>query len=345
MKQWIVFNFLFLIFLVISIFSFNYWIDPLWCFEHKNSLQAHQEGFNERQQKINLIHFNPDFNYDALILGSSRVTIHNSHLIKSVKTFNLAINGMQPYEFNDYIEYAKRKNQKDFKYIILGLDFSSLGNSAQPSKIDSYIKITNIPLYRYKTLLSYDTLNISLKNFRNTAFGKYKKRFKTYDQNYIAYAYQKDPESVKNSIQNSLLNLKNPDINYQRSEYLQILNQLKKNNPHTQFIIFTTPLPEPLMTKMLLSSHNRQVYTLWLLDLVNTFGSAYHFFYLNNVTKNYTSTFVDEGHYTSEVGNCIDEKLFNHTCKDDKYNDFGIIINQYNISKIISVSGLSNVIQ
>lgn len=344
-KIWLRLSLFILVSLTASIGFFNYLMDPLWCFNHNFFLQAHQEGFNERQQKINLIHFSSHFNYDALLLGSSRVTIHNSPLIKSAKTFNLAINGMQPYEFNDYIEYAKKKNQKDFQYIILGLDFSSLGNSAQPYKIDSFVQTANIPLYRYKTLFSYDTLSISFKNFRNTAFGKYKKRFKTYDQNHIAFAYQKNPEMVKNVIKESVLRLKNSKINYQRSEYLQILNQLQKNNPRTQFIIFTTPLPSPLITEMLRSSHNRQIYTIWLRDIVNTFGSVYHFFYLNEVTENYTSTFVDEGHYISEVGNCIDAKIFNQPCINTGYKNFGIVINQNNVSKINSMSGLSDVIQ
>lgn len=173
--QWLRFSLLTLLILTLLIVAFNYIMDPLWSFNHKNSLQAHQEGFNERQQKVNLIHFSKSFNYDALILGSSRVTIHNTHLIQSAKTFNLAINGMQPYEFNDYIEYAKQKNQKEFKYIILGLDFTSIDYSAQHHNIQPYIHTSNTFLYRYKVLLSYDTLKISLKNFRNTAFGKYKK--------------------------------------------------------------------------------------------------------------------------------------------------------------------------
>lgn len=341
-KQWLRFSLLNLLVLTSFIVIFNYAMDPLWSFNHKNSLQAHQEGFNERQQKVNLIHFSKSFNYDALILGSSRVTIHNTHLIQSAKTFNLAINGMQPYEFNNYIEYAKQKNQKEFKYIILGLDFTSIDYSAHHHNIQPYIDTSNALLYRYKALLSYDTLKISLKNFRNTAFGKYKKRFKTYNQDYIAFAYSKNPQDVKSAIEESAQKLKNNNINYKRGEYLSVLTQLKKNNPNTHFIVFTTPLPSAHINTLLESSHNREICTQWLFDIIAIFGSVHHFFYLNHVTQNYPETFVDEGHYISDVGNCIDAKIFSQPCIKTYNKNFGILINQNNISKINTMTGLSN---
>jgi hypothetical protein len=314
-------------------------MDPLWCYNHQNSLQAHQEGFNERQQKINLIHFSKSFNYDSLILGSSRVSVHNPHLINSTKAFNLAINGMQPYEFNDYIEYAKIKNGKEFKYIILGLDFTSIDYSAKRHEIDPFIQTTDSWLYRYKALLSYDTLAISLKNFRNTALGKYKKRFKTYNQEHIAFAYRKNPKDVKKDIDESAIALRKKRMVYKRVEYNDVLNELKKNNPHTQFIIFTTPLPSVRIQALLSSSHNREIYTLWLMDIVNIFGSAYHFFYLNDVTQNYPSTFVDEGHYTSEIADCIDAKIYDKSCANDNYKDFGLFLSPDNIQKINLLNG------
>jgi hypothetical protein len=325
--------------ILLSLVTFNYLMDPLWCFNHQLPVQNHQEGFNERQQKINLMTFQK-FNYDSLMLGSSRVTVHNTSRIKSTKTFNLAINGMKQNEFNGYIEYAKKQNNKNFKYIILGLDFTALNDVDKIDTVQKYISTSSAPLYRYKALVSYDTFSISLKNFRNSAFQKYKKRFKTYNNNYIAITSPKNHHEVKKIINQSLENNR-IKLSYDKDSYLEILNELKSNNPHSTFIVFTAPLPAPILSLILEDGNNQKVYHQWLQDLVQNFGAIHHFCFINPVTQDY-SNFIDDGHYTSEVGDAINQAILDQANTIPKYKNFGMKLDQNNITTFINSMGKHN---
>ena len=68
----------FIVFFLIfgGVVYFNYYIDPLWNFNHKNEWNDFQDGFDERQQKTNYILSHP-FQYDSLMIGTSRVTYMN----------------------------------------------------------------------------------------------------------------------------------------------------------------------------------------------------------------------------------------------------------------------------
>lgn len=326
MKQWIQNSFVLLSVIITGVVSLNFWIDPLWCFNHHNSLQSHQESFNERQQKINLMYFGNSFNYDGLFLGSSRITIHNPSSISLGKTFNMALDAMRPYEFNEYVEYAKKLNHKDFEYIIIGLDFLYIGQNPNQFHINTYLQNTTSFAYRYKTLISYDTLDRSIKNIKNSTFERHKEKFKTYDINHIAHAYSKEPHLLETDIHNYLQATPTKEIIYDRDNYLQAIRDLKKNNPHTRFIVFTTPLPAPILKMLMSSEKNQQTLKLWLNDMHQEFGPFLHFLYSNPITQNYPNYFVDKEHYTSEVADCINYKILNISCKNPAFDHFGIQI-------------------
>lgn len=318
---------------LISIGGFNYFLDPLWCFKHKNFLQSHREGFNERQQKINLIHFG-NLNFQGVILGSSRVTVHDSKTFLPLKIFNLAADGMTPYEFQDYVEFAKTKNGSKIDTIFLGLDLSAIGPKINENDIHTYINTSYAPLYRYKTLITYDTTSISIKNLRNTLFNRYKKRFKTYNEEHIAHSHEIAPDKVNHIINEHLKLIQNDTLKYDRNNYIKALKTLRKNNPSAKFIAFTTPLPDPVLKVLLSKKSNRDIYYQWLNDITTIFGNIHHFCYSNLVSQNYSSTFIDPAHYTSDVGNCINLKIQGEPCKGAIFNDFGLILNESNISQL-----------
>lgn len=322
---------------LISIGGFNYFIDPLWCFEHKNFLQSHREGFNERQQKINLIHFG-NLNFQGVILGSSRVTVHNSQALLPLKIFNLAADGMTPYEFQDYVEFAKTKNGSKIDTIFLGLDLLTIGPKINETDCNTYIKASYAPLYRYKSLITYDSTTVSIKNLRNTLFNRYKKRFKTYDQNHIALTHPIKPDKVNEKVNTYLTLIQNDTLKYDRNNYMKALKSLIKNNPSVKFIVFTTPLPDPVLKVLLNKKSNRDIYYQWLNDITTIFGNIHHFCYSNPVSKNYPTTFVDQGHYTSEIGNCINTKIKGERCGGTLFNDFGIVLDKNNISQFTANS-------
>ena len=76
MKKWIFYTITTLLIALISIAMFNWFVDPMWTFNQSNFLNKYQNDFDERQQKSNLIYFTP-FKYDAIMLGSSKITYIN----------------------------------------------------------------------------------------------------------------------------------------------------------------------------------------------------------------------------------------------------------------------------
>lgn len=323
LQKWVRTNIIFFLLLIGSIGSFNFFIDPLWCFTHKNFLQKDQKGFDERQQKINLIHFS-EFNYDALLIGSSRVTLHNPMTLNGYKVFNLAADAMHPSEFSGYINYAKKINKKDFKVIFIGLDFQSISIYPSYQSAETYLKRTDESLYRYKVLFSYDTLQNSIKNIKYTLTDK--KPFRTYDENHIARSHKESNTYVKQKVDAQIQDLSNKPLTYHRNEYIKALAEIKNANPNSKIVVFTTPLPEPILNTLLNVKKNQEYYNLWLHDIFNIFGPFYHFIYSNKVTNEYLNTFIDAGHYTTEVGNCINAKITNQSCKDPVFDNFGVLI-------------------
>lgn len=334
MKKW-VYLFITILFVILTLIGiFNYIIDPLWTFSHKNRLQSHQEGFDERQQKLNLIYFN-NFNYDGVLLGSSRVTLHDVNTFKDKNIFNLAVDGMRPYEYNSFIEYAKKRNKKDFEYIILGLDFIAINDFVKNYSIKSKINITEGSFYRYKTLFSYDNTLKSIRNIKNIK--KYKKRFKTYNQNYVASSFVANGKVVEEKVFNYIKNTKDKEIEYKREEYINTLKEIIKNNPNSKIIIFSTPLPSPLIKSIFKNEKNRISYINWMKDLVSISAYFYSFFDVDNVSNDYKNTFMDSGHYYPFIGNCINQKIFDLECSSlPQYSDnFGFLIKEENVDEFI----------
>ena len=328
MKKFISYILIYVIGLLLLVGGFNYFMDPMWCFSHKHKFNQYQMDFNERQQKTNHINFQT-FDYNALMIGSSRVAYISSEDIKEYKTYNYSVANMLPYEYNDYIEYAKAKNKKDFKMILIGLDYVSAEIPPDKKDFNSYKTKTESFLYRYKILFSLDTLAFSIKNIKNYLFDKYKKRGRTYNRNLISACYPKSEASVKQNVAAFLF----PKKFQYNPKYKSILEKIKNKNKNTNFVVFTTPLSSARIKYILADSDNLDFYIRWLRETIDVFGEVKHFMYLNSVTKNYTKTFNGAGHYYPFIGTHIIKKTFSYP--DDKYKDFGITLNKENFNKEI----------
>ncbi|MFA6197495.1 MAG: hypothetical protein WC656_12745 [Sulfurimonas sp.] len=171
--------------IMLSVSILNWYVDPMWAFNHKQPLLPLKEEFDERQQKTNLVYFR-DFNYDGIMIGSSTMTIVNQTEVKQHKVFNYAANAMSLYEFNNFIEYAKKKNGKDFKVLILGIDLWSIEVAKKINTYDfeNLINKTENPFYKIKMLLSTDILKFTKTNiYFNAKESAYAHHFKIYNGN------------------------------------------------------------------------------------------------------------------------------------------------------------------
>ena len=335
-KNWIKYL-LSIIFSGIALFAlFNFTIDPLWTFCHSNRFNNAQPGFNERQQKTNRAYFCGLKNYDSLLLGSSRVTYINQHDFKGMNVFNYASVSMYPIEYRGWINLAKKIKGNDFKNIIIGMDFwgSSNGSFAKKQmretpKPSYYFNTTTSFLYRYKMLFSMDTMKKSIESI------KHSKQLGTtdYTRDNVKQTIKISPTRKQNAINTQISIYNNAfygeKVYHYNNKLKTYFNQLKKENPNSKFIIFTTPITSELF-KLLIKNGRLNDYKKWLTQLVDSFGEIYHFMDINSITKN-PDNFADLHHIYPEIGTILAKKI---TTKDKNLpKDFGIILNKKNLNQ------------
>ena len=320
---------------VISLFAlFNYTIDPLWTFCHKNRFNNAQPGFDERQLKTNRAYFCGLEQYDALLLGSSRVTYINQHDFKTMNVFNYSGVSMYPVEYKGWIDQAKKIKGGPFKTIIIGVDFwgSNAGPFAQQQKNATpppshYLENTESFLYRYKMLLSMDTLNRSIESIEHSSHpgttdysrDNVKKTIKVSD------ARKQNAVNVQLSLYRNRFYGRGYRYDKGLKRYLEII---KRENPDTQFIIFTTPITAELF-RVLVQSGNLPDYDRWMGQLVETFGKVYDFMGVNSITT-YPDNYADLHHFYPYIGTLIADRLTGSK-NSSLPEDFGILVTKDNL--------------
>lgn len=322
-KRWLLITSMLFVFVSIGIIAINFINDPLLCFNYPNQFNTKRILFNERQQKVNYALHNK-FDYDSLLIGSSRVAVINPDDFIGLNAYNFSAAGMTPMEFNDFIEFAKKVNGRDFKYIIIGLDFLGTNENyynRATVKPQHYIEAAEDPLYRFKTLLSIRTLSFSLKNLS----AQRKEPVRPLAER------NAEPVSGKfSSFENQadfiphLLTFDNDYNKYKYDEnYKKYLTQLKNNNPNTVFLVFTTPPSQP-MIQIVIDHGLVKDYQRWLKETVDVFGSVYHFATFNTITRN-PRYYTDVSHFHPYIGTLIAHRIIN-VASPPIPDDFGILL-------------------
>jgi len=288
---------------------FNLFIDPLWCFSHSNALNNHQPGFNERQQKTNRIFFNGLEGYDTLLLGSSRTAYIDQHDFKGMRVFNYAADNMLPHEYEEWIDIATKIKGTPFKNIIIGIDFFATAENYDSvisrfygGKVPrTYFQAATKPLYRFKTLLSYDALKHSIESVRRT----FHPTISDYDRKNVRHCNIVVTDATREHyIERDIKEYKEHltvDYRY-RSAWKTLLENLKRKYPHTRFILFTTPVSQPFFETFILKADHLAEYTRWIKETVQAMGMLWHFMDLNSVTTNLKNFFDAHHLYTPAAG-------------------------------------------
>ncbi len=307
----------------------NYVMDSYWTFDHENIFNQMQTGANERQQKTNYIYFHK-FDYDSLLLGSSRTTLINQNDFNPpLKVFNYAVSLMMPKEYEPYIDFAKKVKGGEFEYIILALDFFGTNkyenSNVNPERI---IKNTTSFLYRWKLLFSIDALRNSIANLRRFITGKKYRR--SYNRHNVATTDILDPKFAKKFIERR--NYWEKKYAYDEN-YTNILKNLKKKNPHSKFIVFTTPVSAH-MFRLMINEGRIKDYERWLRELVEIFGKVTNFMTENSITNDYAHNYLDSNHFYPRIGTLIAHKVLGR--KDPNIPpDFGDVLTKENIDEYI----------
>jgi len=334
MKNWIKKTLLSLCTILLIIASINFFIDPYWTFNHNNKYNSIQRGTNERQQKANYIYFTSK-TYNAVLLGSSRTTYMNRHSFSNMNVFNFSATAMRPQEYITYIDFVIDNAKQPIDTIILGMDFFGYLDYGlfKFDNAPSIVSNTKSFLYRWKLLLSFDALNTSFKNIRDTLKNKTEDN---YDRDEVKHRKVKkvNIESFKKYV------MKDAKI-YTREEYSskpninfkEIISHIKEKYNNKKIIVYTTPVSQPLFDEMIKSGHLND-YKDWLRDLINTFGEVHHFMYPNIISQNYWKYFADSNHVYPRTNHILAQQIItNYTFQKI---DFGILLNKQNIEEFLN---------
>ena len=312
----------------------NYLADPLWLFSNQNKFNERQAGFDERQQKTNYIYFKSKGDFDGILLGSSRATFVNQNDFVNMNIFNYSSNSMHAVEYKEYIDFAKKVKGKDLKYIIIGSDFynTAIPKDIKFNKPDFYINNTTSFFYKYKMLFSYDLYLKSKEQIRTSIDNK----SMYYDRDNVKYQNKVSEEERKRRY----------DINLQRhteyfsypkyelnNDYLNILKTIKKENPNSKFIIYTSAITADLLVSIIKNANRWEDYKKWLNELVEVFGEVYHFMDINSITKN-LENYPDDDHAYPFILKLLANKISKFENKDIP-EDFGIILTKYNVEEYL----------
>ena len=312
---------------IAAVAGFNWWMDPLWCFSHGHRFNQRQFGFDERQQKINRIEFGT-FDYDAILLGSSRSTYIDQHDFPGSKVFNLAVSGMRPDEYGAYLDLARRRLGKDLPTVFIGIDFfgtnRNYGGRANPAA--QYMATAEAPLYRFEALVGLELLGKSAENFeaRNGECDCYDrenvKHMVMPPERDKAAVLAKDLAAYREHIYGS-------DYAYD-TELPTIWRELRQRNPRTRFVVFTTPTSQPLFL-LLARSGRLPDLERWLRQAVAEFGAVHDFMGINPVTAN-LDNYQDGGHFTPAVGRLLAQKV---SGTEVAPKDFGVLVTADNLER------------
>lgn len=302
-KQWIGRSLGGLLALLLPIAIINYTCDPLWIFGHFATPYKHE--FDERVQKTNALLY-AKVEFDGVLLGSSRSTYIPINHFEGIKFFNYSVASLTPWEYSGFIQNAKTIKGSHLEMIWLGLDFFSYLDSVRPSKsADSYLKESQAPFYLFRNLLSFDALKISLKNLRIVS----PSHDRLYDRHYHAITAKRNPKEFEANLQKSLKLYREKLLNHAPlGNYKSLLQKLKKENPRTHFVVFTTPETSALQ-KVIQEKNLYPHYEEWLRVATEIFGEIYHFNYLNPITMESEANFYDSHHFYPHVGRLIIESI------------------------------------
>lgn len=332
-KKFICFSFLISISILLSVGLLNFIVDPLWTFNHSNVLNSRQTGFDERQQKTNYIYFNKLDKFEGILLGSSRATYINQNDFGNMYIYNYASSSMFPYEYEDYIEFAKKIKKQDLKYIIIGADFygTNIPKDVKFKNPDFYIKNSESFFYKYQMLLSRDNFQNSIKNIKNV-ISKIDNDVYTRNNVKLNSKVSEAERAIRFTIniKRHVDDLSGDKYSY-NSMYINILKKIKEDNPNSKFIIFTSPETADLLVSTIKKGNRINEYEKWLKELIDVFGEVHNFMTINTITKN-LQNYPDDDHYYPNVAKLLANKLSN-TINLEVPQDFGVLVTKENINK------------
>lgn len=323
-KKWVYLSIEIIIIMILFVFFFNYFIDPLGNREIvvKNKYKV---IFDERIKKYQYIFLNKNYEkYNAYILGSSRImSIDTQTKDENFKIYNFGVSWGNPNDFKFIIENLLKKRKIDILFI--GFDFNSFYS---PKDYTEKYKKSESSLIK---MLSYDTTKYSIITLK----AKYRKKISSKIDKNGVISYGEYEEMIKKGtydfsdkkyLDKSLGILTSTYID--REYGLKINKQIKEicDKNKIKIIPFITPEHKFLYELYTKESIMREKYIQFKNDIFEIYGDYYDFSEINEINKENTN-FYDAVHYRKNVAKNIKNKIF--------YNegDYGKFINKIKLKK------------
>ncbi|WP_088007024.1 hypothetical protein [Indiicoccus explosivorum] len=296
--------------LTLGVMGFNYWIDPLWHYDHAHAYNDVQVVTDEREQKTADQQYGPPEDADTLLIGSSRSTYVQPSDFEEWDVYNYSVSNLSMREYQSMIMYAFEQNP-DYERVVLGVDFfkSSTEQASAPVSIKNYKAKVEQPFYRVKNLLSLDVLEYSLQNFELSAEDAITED-RLYNRKGDAFAEVLSAEEVKANTAAKIEKFGSTFYGEHYEyfpQYKEIMQKVKDTEPQAEKIVYTTPISTALFRE-LIAQGLLDEYETWLADLVDVYGGVWNFMYPNPVTNDIMNYF-DGHHFYPEVGAMIAERL------------------------------------
>lgn len=298
---------------------YNYYVDPLWNFNHQNEANASQIAFDERQLKVNYLAQKKQ--YDSLLVGTSRTTYINQHDFTDMLMYNFSAGSLTLGEYGPYIEFATEQNKKAFETIILELyPTGNLKEALISSYPDpaTYFETTNEALYPIKSLFSFDTY----EKAKNNASDATPKGFRIYDRNNVVALDPLDIETVQSNIKRGLNKLSSVKKSTDLTEYKKALLTIKEASPNSEYIVYSPPYFHERLAKIFKEEGGVELYQDWLEICIEVFGGVVNFTTINDISLN-VNNYFDTNHFYPSTGTFIAQDLVAfHNGQDLQYATF-----------------------
>lgn len=330
-KKWLKITSLLIIFFLSIIVFFNYFLDPLWCFNNFY-FTKYKNSYDERALKTNYLVYSKA-KFDGILLGSSRSTlIHTDKKFNEYKIFNYSCASLQVREYKGLIDNAKKINNNKLPIVILGVDFFTYLNEPKlQNNPEKYYDDTKNFINRFEILLSYDTFKKAKKNLtiKEPIFLE-----RVYDKNYNVFTSINTQENNTNNINNSIPKFEKEFYTKEKpiDNFSLKIRELKEKYSDTKFVIFTTPITKELFSKILENEKLYDLYENWIKELVGVFGEIDHFMFINDISINSSTNFYDGHHFYPFVGDIVYNSLINNVDTNNM-----IKINNQNIDEKLKI--------
>lgn len=304
----------------------NALMDPLWLFPYEHPLNRVQREFDERAQKTNWLAARAG-RFDAVLLGSSRSTYINQNDFAPLSLFNYAVNAMWPRDYRAFLDHVTAVNGRPPELVVLGVDF--YGSRAEPvgdtRPPEPYFAQAGQPAYVAGSLLSLPLLKRSLRvasdSLELVRLAHDLDRYDRHNVRRMARGIEREEReaATRRNVATYRHHIFGPGYRY-NDELAALLRELRDAYPDTRFVVFTTPIRQPLLEAIVeagrLPDHAR-----WLADLTAVFGEVWDFMGPNSVTTE-PAWYRDDQHFSEAIGRLIADRLMGRPVPE-RFADFG----------------------